>query len=427
MITNRNFKWLILLFSASLFAGCTISNSTVMIQPSDTAVPLSGSTLTATIEAIVPTETQTPTVVLTSSLTEAPAQEEVIREETITPNPFITPTANRQSQFPPDYNPLTGMTVVYPENLLRSPLMVKISNFPREIRPQAGLSKADIVFEYYIGASMNRFLALYYGDNAEWAGPIRSGRLVDGQLALNYHSALVYGGADERVNDYIKNPDVVGEKAIDTRTYDQCPPLCGSETHSLDGLYVNTAGMSDDLFNDGFDVRVKPLGLETTSFSDEFSEGDSMENVTELEVIFSEVCRSKWFYDEPTNAYYRWEEEGDGLPSYVPTYDLLTPEKQLTVQNVLILFSNYVVYDATLHDIRIHYADGAMPALFFRNGKMVPGYWSGLAVKEPLNFLTQNGIEYNLAPGKSWIIFVTDDSIFQQVTEDAWRLEFAIP
>ena len=167
MITNRNLKWLILIFSALLFAGCTISNSTVMIQPSDTAVPLSGSTHTATIEAVVPTETQTPTVVLASSLTEAPAQEEVVREETITPNPFITPTANRQSQFPPGYNPLTGMTVVYPENLLRSPLMVKISNYPREIRPQAGLSQADIVFEYYIGASMNRFLALYYGHNAE--------------------------------------------------------------------------------------------------------------------------------------------------------------------------------------------------------------------------------------------------------------------
>ena len=365
----------------------------------------------------IPTETLVPTVDQSTS-TVTP---------TSTPNPFITPTIYFNSKYPPEYNPLTGQLAVYPENLQRSPLMVKISNYPREIRPQAGLSKADIVFEYYIGAFMNRFLAVFYGENAEWAGPIRSGRLIDGQLALNYHSALVYGGADARVNEVLKNPDVLGDKAVDTRVYSKCPPLCGTETHSLDGLYVNTAGMSEDIFLSGYDTKLRVLELETTQFSETLSNELPSEPVNEIEIIFSDLCRSKWIYDTDMLKYYRWEEEGDDLDTYIQTQDLLDPDTQISVENVILLFSDYVVYDTLFHDIRIHYADGAMPAKFFRDGKMITGYWSGLVKDEPLHFMVENEIEYTLAPGKSWIVFVTEDSVFQQVTENTWRLEFSTP
>jgi hypothetical protein len=353
--------------------------------------------------------------------------QETTIQSTHTPNPYITPTPYFNSVYPPDYNPLTGLKVVYPENLLRSPLMVKISNYPRDIRPQAGLSKADIVFEYYIGAFMNRFLAIFYGENAEWAGPIRSGRLIDGQLAVNYHSALVYGGADERVNEILKSPDVLGDKGVDTRVYEKCPPLCGTETHSLDGLYVNTAGMSQDLFADGYDAQMRPLQLETMAFSDILPESGRWQPGQEVEIIISELCRSRWIFNEENGDYYRWEEEGDNLDTYIPTYDLLSPETQISVENVVILFSDYVVYDMMLHDIRIHYADGWMPAVFFRDGQKISGYWSGLAKDEPLHFIMENEIEYKLAPGKSWIVFVTENSVFQQMTEIAWRLEFSTP
>ena len=69
-------------------------------------------------------------------------------------------------------NPLTGLIPIDEEKLDRRPMMVKISNFPRNGRPHAGLSFADIVFEYYIGEEMNRFLALYYGNDTPQVGPI---------------------------------------------------------------------------------------------------------------------------------------------------------------------------------------------------------------------------------------------------------------
>ena len=94
------------------------------------------------------------------------------------------------SDFPADVNPLTGLKVADPSLLERRPVTVKVSNFPREGRPHAGLSSADIVFDYYTGTGGDRFLAIFYGQDAEKVGPIRSGRFIDVQLVPMYQGIL---------------------------------------------------------------------------------------------------------------------------------------------------------------------------------------------------------------------------------------------
>ena len=144
--------------------------------------------------------------------------------------------------FPDEINPLTGMAVEDPSILDRRPVFTKISNFPAvEGRPHAGLSYADIVFEYYIGEWMNRFLAVYYSQDVEEAWPLRSGRLVDAQLAKMYQGVLAYGNADERVDAVLERE--LGDRAI-AFLESPCPPICGELTHSATGVYVNTAEMT---------------------------------------------------------------------------------------------------------------------------------------------------------------------------------------
>ncbi|MBE0670268.1 MAG: DUF3048 domain-containing protein, partial [Anaerolineales bacterium] len=46
-------------------------------------------------------------------------------------------------------NPLTGLPVADPSLLLRRPLAIKIGNSPDYVRPQSGLTLADVVYEYY--------------------------------------------------------------------------------------------------------------------------------------------------------------------------------------------------------------------------------------------------------------------------------------
>src|SRR5262245_54089806 len=69
---------------------------------------------------------------------------------------LVEPTA-----IPANLNPLTGL-VTDPANLERRPIVVKISNAPALVRPQAGIGAADIVYEHYVEGGLTRFSAIFY-------------------------------------------------------------------------------------------------------------------------------------------------------------------------------------------------------------------------------------------------------------------------
>ena len=70
-------------------------------------------------------------------------------------------------------NPLTGLPVEDPSLLQYPALLVSISHFPVEARPQAGLSFAPYVFEIYITEGATRFLTTFYGEFPAPEVPIR--------------------------------------------------------------------------------------------------------------------------------------------------------------------------------------------------------------------------------------------------------------
>ncbi len=100
----------------------------------------------------------------------------------------------------PAYDPLTGLIPADPSLLDRRPIAIKISNYPRAIRPQYGLNEADVVYEYYIEWLDTRFIGVFYGDNAKQIGPVRSGRYFDEHITRMYHSYYVFNYADPRVH-----------------------------------------------------------------------------------------------------------------------------------------------------------------------------------------------------------------------------------
>ena len=77
---------------------------------------------------------------------------------------------------------------------------------PRESRPQWGLSRADIVYEYYIEYGDTRFAAVYYGNDSH-VGPIRSARHVDMQLVQMYKALFIFGGAYDELFELLLESD----------------------------------------------------------------------------------------------------------------------------------------------------------------------------------------------------------------------------
>lgn len=65
--------------------------------------------------------------------------------------------------FPAGYNPLNAQQMEDPSQLETPALLISISHFPTTARPQAGLSFAPWVFEFYITEGATRFLSVFYG------------------------------------------------------------------------------------------------------------------------------------------------------------------------------------------------------------------------------------------------------------------------
>ncbi len=357
-----------------------------------------------------------PTLTLTPSWTQTP---------TLTPRGTISPSSTPTQpatyyNFDPGVNPLTGLAVENPENLERRPVLVKVSNWPRLGRPHAGLSSADIVFEYFIGHQMNRFLALYYGENAARIGPVRSGRLVDPQLVNLYQGLLAYGDADPQVDEVII--EKLGDRALAFAEL-PCPPMCGTVTHSATGVFADSAAMTDYAVSIGVDNTTPDLrGM---YFEAQPPTGDAMG--LSLRVEYADFSIMEWRYDAEDGTYHLWmeAETEDGLDLGSMT-DRNNGEP-IVFDNLVVMYAEYIEYASTLHDIVITDAQGYQPALHFRDGVLTYGTWRVPEPDRPIIFETPEGNSLPFKPGKTWIVIVGNSSETRQPRGGEWEIYFALP
>ncbi len=296
--------------------------------------------------------------------------------------------------------------------------MVKISNYPRYGRPHAGLSFADLVFEYYIGEYASRFSAIYYSQNTQKAGPLRSGRLVDADLATQYGAVLVYGNADPRVDKVLV--DTLGPLAV---TFDDapCPPICGKDTHSEAGVFVDTTAMSSYMKLEGINNSRPSLG----GMVFDARVPASKQSAAQLAVMFGPEDRGEWRYDPASGNYLRWIEEirpGNKLVM-IPLVDRVT-NQQLAFSNVVILYATYIEHLPTLHEILISKNDTGNRAVYFRDGVMQEGLWKVRGTNQPIQLLNPYSSPMALKPGPTWFIIVGQSSDLFSPKDGLWELEY---
>jgi hypothetical protein len=171
----------LLYFSAEAY----LSLATPIILPTIASTPREVAHLVSTQPSLAPTVTPLP------SKTPLPS-----------PSPSIPTEASPTNIDTKDVNPLTGKFVSNLGLLEKRPIAIKICNYPRSVRPQSGLSLADHVYEYYLERGITRFIGIYYGQDAEKVGPVRSARLFDEHVFRMYESVFVFGNADDRVIEY---------------------------------------------------------------------------------------------------------------------------------------------------------------------------------------------------------------------------------
>lgn len=337
--------------------------------------------------------------------------------------------------FPASVNPLTGLIATDPALLERRPLAVKISNYPREVRPQSGLSRADTVYEYYLEQGITRFIAIFYGQDAEKAGPVRSGRFFDEHIFRMYQAIFIFSGADDRVMDHFMELErpVVGrlllEHPEDRKQFCRAGsyvPLCRDRQISgYNNLFTNTRAASQSFAATGRDNQRQDLsGLR---FDKRAPAGGSP--VSEIEFIYSSFSFNRWLYLPASGRYLRFQDTRDrGSPqgeAYAPLLDRLTNEV-IAADNVIALFvpHRYYLHTPTTEMVQIDLV-GSGQAVLFRDGQAFPARWIRPA-GSLLFLVSSDGDPLPLKPGVTFYQVLGESSTSSQGGNN-WHFEFQIP
>lgn len=395
-------KLIPILIALLLLAACNAARG----EP--TAVP------TSEAPAAPPTEAPTATTPPTEAPTEIPAATEM---------PTIS--AYGPDNFPADVNPLTGLTVADPALLERRPLSVKVQIFPRGQRPPWGISLADIVYDYYQNNGMTRFHAIFYSNNAEQVGPIRSGRLFDGNIVSMYKSIMAFGGADARILKRLLNSDYSNQLVLEGSG--NCPPMCRIDPNGLNFLVTNTQELSTFMTNKGLDNGRQNLnGL---TFNSTVPAGG--QPAEQILVRFSISAYNRWDYDASTGRYLRFQDtqEASDFASevYAPLTDQLTGQ-QVAADNIVILAlpHRYTFKSGNSEIVEIDLGNNGM-GYAIRDGQIYQVNWNHPA-KDSLLYLTlPDGTPYALKPGNTWYQIIGESSTGEALENNTWRFVFSIP
>jgi hypothetical protein len=343
-----------------------------------------------------PASTSTPAATETSLPTSTP-----VPTETPLPTPTVTPLYPPEglgpANFPSGVNPLTGLTVADPSLLERRPLAIKVSNLPRSVRPQWGLSLADLVFEYYTEEGATRFIALFYGNNADTVGPIRSARFFDGNIVRGYKAAFAFGSAWEKVLNRLFNAEYSDRLVIEG----PATPLRRYDPNGYNYLVADTSTLSAYITSKG--VENGRQNLDGMFFQLEPPTGG--EPGAHLFVRYSSAIFCRWDYDLASGKYFRSADtEADVTNGQNEPYTLQTDRlngQTLAFDNVVVIFTTHEYYNVTPEVMDIQLL-GSGQAYAFRDGQFYQVRWQRNTPDSVLSLTYADGTPFPFKPGTTW-------------------------
>jgi hypothetical protein len=303
--------------------------------------------------------------------------------------------------FGDERNPLTGELVADPTVLQRRPIAVKISNYPGNyVRPQAGLSQADLVYEHVTEGDITRFTAVIYDETPPDMGPIRSGRLIDLEIPLMYDAAFAYSGSSIGVAFRL------GESSFNDRILRSGAPgyyRTGEDIPYEHTFYGDPATWHSVLEERG--LNAPPQFNSYMAFSEVAPAGG--EPASHVHIAYRDVVSVDWDYDEATRRYLRWT---DGERHVDKNND-----RQLSAANVLIIFAphqtDYTICERQVGDVCYYFSEeiqiwGQGQAIILRDGQQFPATWTRSQPEEMLTFVDGDGNPVPLQIGNSWFQIV---------------------
>jgi len=327
--------------------------------------------------------------------------------------------------FPLGVNPLTGLPVEDTTLLERRPLAVKISNDPRPMRPQWGLTVADIVYEYYTEWAKTRFIGVFYGRDGYEVGPIRSARFFDEHIVRMYKAVLAYVGADDRVLKRFKKAEYLERLVSEFPA--GCPPICRFDPKMWNHALTNTRLLSQYITDLGVSNGLQDLrGMRFSS-----TPPSGGKTVGAVYVRYSPYTYSQWVYDYLGGTYIRLQDRQDDDQRQGEEFDLLNDRltgEPVDADNVVVILAPHT-YFVKKEDAEVMEMDlvGNGLAYLFRDGVSYEVRWLRKTKETLLTLVDENGVPFPFKPGRTWFEIMGETSLVNKNDQGVYRFEFRVP
>lgn len=284
--------------------------------------------------------------------------------------------------------PLTGLEVTDPIAAGRPALAVKIDNHPIA-RPQAGLNKADVVFEDNV-EGITRFIAVFHSQGSDPVGPIRSGRAQDIDLLASFNKPLfAWSGGNPTVTRAVNSSTLfnVGHSASKGKGgYFRSP-----EKKAPHNLFAQT--------KDLWTLAPEGSGPPPVQFTFRSSSDASPATSTPFDGAKVSMTGLKvfWKWDGAEKNFVRFTENNRRqLEPHV------SDELQVNAKNVVVLYANYEKSAAGNNSPQA-VSIGKGTGFIMTDGGLIAMNWERASATTPLVFTDSAGAVIRLTPGRTWI------------------------
>ncbi|MDP3986168.1 MAG: DUF3048 domain-containing protein [Candidatus Veblenbacteria bacterium] len=282
--------------------------------------------------------------------------------------------------------PLTGLPVTA-EAAARRPWVVVVENFVT-VRPQSGLSAADIVFESPTEGGITRLLTIYQSQLPTTVGPVRSARSYFNDWARPFAPLYSHSGGSDRALQQLRTgyggiTDVneFANGAAYERNTSLTPP------HNL---FTTPERFFSYAREHEFELESLTPNL---TFATTLPAAPSTNSIT-LPYLPQEY-EVQYLYQPTLGTYQRLVDGTTQLDA--------TTNQVLAVKNVVVVFTDI---DPIPGDplLRVNLRTlGQGEARLYTGGKVYQGTWRKTTLDSMLEFVDANGQTLPLQPGNTWI------------------------
>lgn len=276
-------------------------------------------------------------------------------------------------------SPFTGLGV--DSTYYKRAVSVSIENSPGA-RPQSGLDKAEIVYEFMLEGGITRFLAIFWPEVPEKIGPIRSARPALIETSQFYDSLFLHAGASPRgfallaVNDFLHLDQIYKSQYFWRSSKKAAPHNLYSGREPLENYLTE---LSEKEYQEQFKFLTASI----------ISDFETAEDIT---IDYWGSYAVVYEYDSLNNNYLRFLNDKSSP-------HLVESDKQLTAKNIIVQYVNTsTIDDAGRQEIDLN-SGGKMQ--LFRDGIIIKGKWEKRNGK--IVYLNSDGEEIEINPGQTWI------------------------